>query len=117
MLYQHCVGIGYITVLQCTLHERCDLIESASKLSRELAWCTDEIEKARRVHLDLGVTGQSRKLLGVILRSCDDKAHPVFRSLCWRVSHLTDELSDKLARRFVTTHEIRGATNREGEHE
>ena len=78
MLYQRCVGGDSTAVLQRTLHERFKLSEPASNGSLELAWRTDEIEEAGTVHLERGVMGQRRKLLGVLLWACDNKTHPVF---------------------------------------
>ena len=104
-------------VVQRTLHESRELSEPRSNGSLEFARRTDETEEAGRVHLDRGVTGQIRKLLGVFLWSCDDKAQPVFRTVRRRVCHRIDELSDKLARRLVAPHEIRRTPNREGEHQ
>ena len=103
--------------MQRALHENRELSEPVSNGRLELARCPDEIEEPGCVHLVSGVIGQSRKLLGWLLWSCDDKAHPVFRTLRRRVCHLVDELSEKLARRLVARHEIRGTANREGKHQ
>ena len=90
-----------------TLNELLELIEPASNTSIEPARRADEIEEAGRVHLGRREDGQLRKLLGVWLWSRNDEAQSVFRSVCWRVDHSPDELSDKIPHRFVAQYKLR----------
>ncbi len=100
------VRIGDIKIDKGKPDERFDLVQTPPDTGGELAWCTNETGKARRVHLLGGEIGEPRQLLGMVLCSGDGQRDTMFRTTDPRVDDLLHEGADELLARLVALHEI-----------